>query len=260
MNKNRMTAQFAGLLLGALMLVASAAAAAAESPDELLARIDARRYIPNLSFVLQMTSYDGEKQVESNTLWGFIKGLGSENKSLIAFADPPSVKGRKMLMDGPVVYLLFPRTTNPIRLSPLQVLMGQASNGDVARTGFAQDYDVQALTDAERDGVPCHLFTLTLKPSRKDVSYKSIRLWVDKTSLRPLYAEFLASDKVLKQVTYKDYRNVLGKDLPFVEDIYDGESPQKHTVLQYLAVGQKNVADTAFRREYLPAWTPEPPR
>ncbi len=256
---NRTAVLFARLLFAAL-LVAGSAIAFAEGPDELLSRVDARRYVPNLSFVLQLTSYDGEKQVDSNALWGFVKGIGSENKTLIAFAGPPSVKGRKMLMDGPVVYLLFPRTTNPIRLSPLQVLMGQASNGDVARTGFAQDYDVQALVDGERDGVSCYLFTLTLKPSRRDVSYKSIRLWVDKTSLRPLYAEFLASDKVLKQVTYKDYRNALGRDLPFVVDIHDGESPQKHTVMEYLAVGQKNVADTAFRREYLPSWTPEPPR
>ena len=88
----------------------------AESPDELLAKVDDQRYVPDLSFVMQMTSFDGDKQVDSNTLWGFIKGVGAENRSLLAFSDPASVKGRKILMDGNVVYLLFPKTTNPIRL------------------------------------------------------------------------------------------------------------------------------------------------
>ena len=107
----------------AVLLLGVAFTLHAESPAELLARVDAQRYVPDLSFVLQMTSFDGDKQVESNTLWGFVKGVGTVNRSLVAFADPVSVKGRKMLLDGNIVYLLFPKTTNPIRLSPLQVLM-----------------------------------------------------------------------------------------------------------------------------------------
>ena len=232
----------------------------AESPDQLLARVDAKRYLPDLSFVMQMTSFDGDKQVDSNTLWGFIKGIGSENRSLISFADPASVKGRKMLMDGNIVYLLFPRTTNPIRLSPLQVMLGQASNGDVVRTGFSQDYDVSSLTETDREGVHCYLFTLAVKESRKDASYRKVSLWVDKESLRPAYAEFFTGDKLLKQATYSDYRTAMGKDLPFSVDIHDGENPQKHTIMTYVKVGQKPVPDTVFRRDYLSSWVPEQPR
>jgi len=232
----------------------------AESPQELLARMDSKRDIPNLSFVMQMTSFDGDKQVDSNTLWGFIKGVGTQNKSLISFADPASVKGRKMLMDGNVVYLLFPKTTNPIRLSPLQVLLGQASNGDVVRTGFSQDYDVFSLSETDHDSVPCFLFTLTVKESRKDASYGKVLLWVDKENLHPVYAEFFTGDKLLKKATYSDYRTALGKELAFSVDIHDADDPQKHTTMAYLKVGQKAVPDTVFRRDYLPAWVPEQPR
>jgi outer membrane lipoprotein-sorting protein len=232
----------------------------AESPGELLARVDDQRRVTDLSFVMQMTSFDGDRQVESDTLWGFIKGVGAENRSLLAFSDPASVKGRKILMDGNIVYLLFPKTTNPIRLSPLQVMLGQASNGDVVRTGFAQDYDVTSLAETDREGVHCYLFTLAVKESRKDASYRKVTLWVDKESLRPVYAEFSTGDKLLKQATYSDYRTALGKDLPFSVDIRDGESPQKHTVMTYLKVGKKPVPDTVFRRDYLPSWVPEQPR
>jgi hypothetical protein len=244
----------------AAALFCATVALSAESPAELLARVDARRYVPNLSFVMQMTSFDGDKQVDANTMWGFIKGVGAQNKSLIAFADPASVKGRKMLMDGNIVYLLFPKTTNPIRLSPLQVLLGQASNGDVVRTAFSQDYDVSSLTEADRDGARCYLFALAVKESSKDASYSNVALWVEKESLHPLYAEFSTGGRLLKQASYSDYRAALGKDIPFSVDIHDGENPQKHTVMAYLKVGQKSVPDTVFRRDYLPLWAPEQPR
>jgi outer membrane lipoprotein-sorting protein len=235
-------------------------AAWAETPEDLLARIDANRGVTDMSFILQMTSYDGEKQLDSNTLWGFVKGAGSDNRSLISFAEPASVRGRKMLMDGTIVYLLFPKTTNPIRLSPLQILLGEASNGDVVRTGFAQDYDVASLTDTTRDGVACYLFDLTVKTSRKDATYKKVQLWVDKESLHAVYAEFSSGDRLLKKATYSDYRRALDRDIPFTVDIHDGENPQKHTVMTYLKLGRKAVADTVFRRDYLQSWTPEQPR
>ena len=247
------------MVLAALALW-MATALYAESPQELLARVDAGRYVPDLSFILQMTSFEGEKQVDSNTLWGFVKGVGSENKSLIAFADPASVRGRKILMDGNIVYLLFPKTTNPIRLSPLQILMGEASNGDVVRTGFAQDYDVASLTETARSDVPCWLFSLTVKESRKDATYKKVQLWVEKETLHTAYAEFSSGDRLLKQATYLDYRKALDKDIPFVVDIHDGENPQKHTVMTYVKLGRKSVAETVFRRDYLQSWTPEQPR
>jgi hypothetical protein len=244
----------------AVFTVAMAAAAYAESPQELLTRVDAGRYVPDLSFVMQMTSFDGEKQIDANTLWGFVKGVGGDNRSLISFAEPSSVRGRKMLMDGNIVYLLFPKTTNPIRLSPLQILMGEASNGDVVRTGFAQDYDVASLAEADRDGKPCYLFALTVKESRKDATYKKVQLWVEKDSLHPQYAEFSSGDRLLKKASYSDYRKALDRDIPFSVDIHDGENPQKHTVMSYVKLGRKSVADTVFRRDYLQSWTPEQPR
>ena len=247
------------MILAALAVLVTAALYA-ESPQELLARVDAARYVPDLSFILQMTSFEGDKQVDSNTLWGFVKGVGSENKSLISFADPASVRGRKMLMDGSIVYLLFPKTTNPIRLSPLQILIGQASNGDVVRTGFSQDYDVAAFTETTRNDLPCWLFSLTVKESRKDATYKKVQLWVEKDTLHIAYAEFSSGDRVLKQATYQDYRKALDKDIPFVTDIHDGENPQKHTVMAYVKLGRKTVAETVFRRDYLQSWTPEQPR
>ena len=246
-------------LLPIAALLAAATFLHAESPAGLLAAVDERRSIPDLSFALQITAYESERQVDSYAMWGYLKTETEKNKVLVAFSDPASVKGRKMLMDGNVVYFLFPRTRNPIRLSPLQVLLGQTSNGDVARTGFSQDYDVVSLEEAPREGVPCYRFSLAAKPSKEDSTYKRVELWVERSTLRPLYAEFFAStDKPLKRAYYKDYREAEGKDFPFTLDIFDGEDRAKHTVMAYSKIGRKPMADTAFRREYLESWNPEP--
>jgi len=238
-----------------------AAQRAGQGATELLASIDSRREIPDMSFELRITSFEAGRQKDFNVLWGFVKTSAADNKVLVSFEEPASVKGRKMLMDGNIVYYLFPRTRNPIRLSPLQVLLGETSNGDVARTGFSKDYDVRELSEADREGTPCYLFALDAKESKKDATYRSVKLWVEKASLRPQYAEFFAADgKLLKRAFYKDYREAEGKDLPFLLDIYDGDDPQKHTTMAYTKIGRKPVPDTVFRRDYLEAWTPEPPR
>ena len=214
-----------------------------------------------MSFDLRITSFVSGKQKDYNVLRGSVKVTEAGNSVLVYFAEPASVKGRKMLMDGRVVYYLFPRTRNPIRLSPLQVLLGETSNGDVARTGFAKDYDVTAFSDTVREGAACYLFKLDAKTDRKDSTYAKVDLWVEKASLRPLYAEFSAADgKLLKKAAYEDYRTVEGKDVPFALDISDGDDPQKHTTMAYLRIGRKSVPETAFRRDYLDAWTPELPR
>lgn len=235
--------------------------AQAQSATALLAQVDDQRSFPDMSFQMQITSFDGVQPKDSTVLWGFVKLADTGNKTLIWFADPSPLKGRKMLMDGPTVYLLFPRTRNPIRLSPLQVLLGESSNGDVARAGFSQDYDVASADVDTRDGFACHRFFLEAKPSRKDAGYRKITLWVDQATLRPRAAEFFGGgDKLLKKASYRDYRTVGGKSLPFVMDIADGENPDKHTVMTYLKIGKKPVPDSVFRREYLEAWNPEAPQ
>ena len=249
------------ILFAFLISCLALGALGAQSPAELLAQIDERRTIPDMSFDLRISSFESGKQKDYNVLQGNAKATEVGNSVLVYFTEPASVKGRKMLMDGRVVYYLFPRTRNPIRLSPLQVLLGETSNGDVARTGFAKDYDVTAFSETVREGAACYLFKLDAKADRKDSTYAKVELWVEKASLRPVYAEFSAADgKLLKKAVYEDYRTVEGKDLPFTLDITDGDDPQKHTTMVYLRIGRKSFPETAFRRDYLESWNPEPSR
>ncbi len=248
------------LLIGALLALSLVPAWAEDAPA-LLAEVDARRSIPDMDFELVITSYQGDKALDTNSLWGWVKAVPEGNKTLLAFVEPGTVKGRKMLMDGPTVYLLFPKTRNPIRLSPLQVLLGQSSNGDVARTGFAQQYDAAGLGTELVDGTDCWVFDLKAKAGQQNSTYQRVKLWVEKAGLKPRAADFFGSGgTLLKHAVYADYRAVGDKSLAFKLDISDGTDPTKHTVLQYRRVGRQALGDASFRRDYLEAWQPEAPR
>jgi len=241
-----------------VLLFAFAVGLFAEDAKALLYQIDARRDVPDMAFELKITSFDGGKAVDWMDLLGSVSLKGDRNRTLVWFADPSSVKGRKMLMDGPVIYLLFPKTRNPIRLSPLQVLTGQTANGDIARSSFSLEFDPSALERVDYDGRSCWLFTLTAKEALKSSTYRKVRLWVDASNLRPIHGEFFTSgDSPLKTIDYADFHEVGGADVPFLLKITDVENPNLHTDMQYGQVTSHRVPDSEFRREYLETWMPE---
>lgn len=245
------------LVLLALLLTAGLHA---ESPAGILGQSDAQRTIDDMSFEVRLSAYDGSQVTDTTTLWGSLKIGADHNRVLMYFVDPASSRGRKLLVDGDAVYLLFVRTTNPIRLSPLEVLTGQASDGDVVRT-FARDYDVESMIDGTQDGKPAYHFSLVAKESVGDTSYKRVQLWVEKSSLRLQYAEFYAASGVLlKKAYYLDYREAMGKDVPFTVEVFAGDDANKRTVMTFDKVGRKAVPETEFRRSYLPSWNPEQPK
>jgi len=248
-------------VLAATVSLAAVTAEPIPDPTELLTKVDQRRFVPDMDFTLTLTAYKDSQVVEESALWGWVKADPQGTKALLAFVEPASTKGRKMLMDGPTVYLLFPKTRNPIRLSPLQVLVGQSSNGDVARASFSQDYDAQGLTSEEREGKPCWVFALAAKADRQGSAYRKVSLWVEKETLRPVAADFFGTgEQKLKHATYGDFRTVGDKTVAFRLDIGDGADPAKHTVLQYGKVGRQALPNGAFRRDYLEGWTPEMPQ
>jgi len=232
----------------------------ADSPADLLAESDARRTIPDLNFAVQVTAYDGEAVSDQSLLWGILKLGKDHNRVLMSFRAPASKHGQKFLVDGDAVYVLFEHTTNPIRVSPLEVLTGQASDGDVIRT-FATDYNADSMEQSSFEDKPALHFKLVAKEGANTSSYATVQLWIDPRSLRLEYAEFhAASGVLLKKAYYRDYQSILGRDVPMTVDIFAGDDAKKHTKMVFLKYAKLVLADTMFRRTALNFWTPEEPR
>ena len=62
-----------------------------------------------------------------------------ERESLVVFKSPVEA-GQKMLMLGDNYWLVMPKSRRPIRITPMQKLLGEASVGDVSTLTWSQDY------------------------------------------------------------------------------------------------------------------------
>jgi hypothetical protein len=111
-------------------------------------------------------------------------------------------KGRSVLLLGEDMWLLLPNARRPVKVSPAQRLLGPAAGGDLARSRFAQDYEVKALQEGELDGRPCQ--RLDLQARKPSQSYRTAQLWISRTSGYPLKADyFLGSGKLAKTMFFE---------------------------------------------------------
>ena len=138
----------------------------ANDGNTILKDVDARIYTPNMAFEMDISAYKGSKFRDSNRIAGYSKD-SEKSLVLLYFISPASLKGRKMLMEGNYIWMQMPRTKNAIRLSPMQILLGEASNGDVARTRFSADYN--AIHDGSEiiESKKCERLILEVKPEKK---------------------------------------------------------------------------------------------
>src|SRR3954465_15005725 len=128
------------ILFCALPLIAD------EKAASVLARSDVfRNPIESFSVDVELTSIATSGKTDTSRFRVYGK---SSDRSVVEFTFPQTEKGKYLLMLRDAMWIYMPTASRPIRISPLQRLMGQASNGDVARTSFTVDYNPNAGADA----------------------------------------------------------------------------------------------------------------
>lgn len=229
-------------MLGLLTMVAPLLAA--PDPQALLRQFDSLRNGWQ-SFVARVVirNYEEGKKDEEHAFDVYQKGT---EKSYIEFLSPRE-KGQHVLMLGDDMWIYLPDTSRPIRITPLERLSGNASNGDVARTNYAVDYDAAFLRTEKVDGADCHVLELTAR--RKGATYRKVRLWLRAADTRPIKADFfLASGKHLKSATYDRYQEIGGKLLLRRMTISDQVRKGSRSVIEYLSFTQRNLPDRIFHQ------------
>ena len=175
-----------------------------------------------------------------------IKGL---DKTLIKFLNA-DVKGEYLLMVEDDMWIYMPNTRKPIRITPLQRLMGNASNGDVARTRYAEDYAGMLKKEETIAGIPCYLLELSAK--RDGATYKRIDYWVEKETKRPKKAEiYLISGKHYKSIVFDRYEEMAGRTLLTQMTITDRLRDGRTTIMKYSAYASKELPEKYFNKDYL---------
>lgn len=232
-------------LIALFMTVAGGARA--DDAAMILARVDAARN-PIDSFVVdvELTSYKGAA-VDSTAKFR-VYGKGSD-RSVVEFLAPATEKGKSLLMLRDAMWIFIPSASRPIRISPLQRLMGQASNGDVARTTFTVDYNATALTEDGGD------WRIELGAKDTSVAYSRVVLWVDKESYEPRRADFfVVSGKLIKRANYIEYGRQGGSRTLTAIEIDDLLHPGNRTVLRYANLTARENAEKMFTKDSLGKW------
>ncbi len=193
---------------------------------------------------MKLASRDGAKVDELQTL--LVKVAGD---SFVAeVQEPVRSKGTKLLQVERNMWIAKPGLSKPIPISPRQRMNGQASNGDIASTNYAEDYEAQMNANETVDGEECYVFDLSAKLKR--TTYDKIRYWVSVKRGVGIKSEFYSvSGKLIKTARF-EYDNSVehqGKRIPFVSKMTIRDAlVDAETTMEYGAVKEKKIAASEF--------------
>lgn len=170
-------------------------------------------------------------------------------RSLVLFKSSLEL-GQKVLMLQEKFWLLMPKSRRPIRITPMQKLLGEASTGDIATMTWSEYYIGAIVSDTEnKDGNDS--IHLSLESQSSAATYARIELWVDKKDYAPLAADlYVKSGKLAKQATYHiglrdGQRQVVGMEL------IDQIQKNRKTIVKTLSVDEVNIPDKFYNPQYL---------
>ncbi len=235
------------LALFILLSLPAVLVCAGENADSILRAADAYRSSGQPSkIVMDIDLYKGGELDSQKTFDVYTK---PNKRSLVIYTSSKEV-GQKVLMLDDKYWLFMPRSRRPIRITPLQKLLGEASTGDVASLSWSDEYrgDI-ADAAAEVDGRPAIMLQLLSK--RKGTSYERIELWVAQQNYRPLKANlYLKSGKLAKQASY-EVGKLRDRDAVVKMTLTDKISLQQQTVISYLDVEPKSIPNKLYNPAYL---------
>jgi len=171
------------------------------------------------------------------------------NHQSLVLMQSPAEKGQKVLMLADDFWLLMPNSQRPLRITPMQKLLGDASTGDIATMSWAEDYAAQLVGDETCGDAPCTHLSLTA--ARKGVTYARIELWIGKTRYEPLKADlYVQSDKLAKQARF--VMDKPGAPTAVSEMVLrDQLSNHKETRVRYLSRKERTVPEAWLNPMFL---------
>lgn len=232
------------LIFGLFGLVSSVLAA----PDarSILKESDQARGggLPGIVWEIKLLSRDGDRTDEPQRI--LVKAV--DESSVAETLEPVRFKGSRILQVERNMWLTRPGLSKPIPISPRQRMSGQASNGDIAATNYAGDYDAQMKETESMDGEPCYVLDLTAKHKR--ATYDKIRYWVSVKRVVGLKAEFYSVSGKLLKTAHFSYDNMIeheGKRIPFISKMTIRDALiDAETTMEFGTVKVKKISASEF--------------
>jgi outer membrane lipoprotein-sorting protein len=245
------TSRSSSWLLAPALLLALMAPALSQTPEktstgltaqEVLERADqVRNGVVSVLVKTRITHFKRNQIEQESEFEVYAKG---PEKALVKSLDPRS-RGLRVLMLGDNMWISLPDVSRPVRITPMQRLVGQASNGDVAKTYYAIDYEPRLVREERIGARRCAL--LDLRARRKGATYQRIEYWVDLATLEPVQANFyLTSGKNSKFASFDEFKTFMGQRMVARMTIHDRILGEEKTVVEYLGAEPREFSDRYF--------------
>ncbi|MEB0138158.1 MULTISPECIES: outer membrane lipoprotein-sorting protein [unclassified Undibacterium] len=149
----------------------------------------------------------------------------------------PAEKGQKVLMSGDDFWMILPGSQRPMRITPMQKLLGDAAIGDIATTSWAGDYDGKLIGEEQCEAQRC--WHLSLAANRTSLAYQHMELWLSKQHYLPLKADlYVQSEKLAKQARFiMDATQSSVAEMVLIDQL----SSHKETRIRYLKRTAKSI-------------------
>ena len=177
-----------GLFCAALVLTGSAAFAGDPqvTPQDILKKYDEILSPTSFVAIVRMVAHreDGsERGYEMKIL------KAGHDKLRVWFQKPSSVVGQEVLRSGDNIWLYLPSIKRSMRVANRDSFAGgDFNNADVLRVNYADDYSGKFLTSSDPNAYEVELHAKT-----DQSAYDKVLLWVRKTDLMPLRAQYFGS-------------------------------------------------------------------
>ncbi len=173
-----------------------------------------------------------------------------ERKSLVVMLSP-SEKGQKILMLGDKFWILMPKSRRPIRITPMQKLLGEASTGDIATLNWHEDFSAEFIQNSELLADKNQYDVLLLTSKRKGATYYRIKLWLQKNSHKPSKAElYVKSGKLAKIARFK-IGKIKGQERVVSMILEDRIKKNRKTIIHYQSMKKYTLPKKYFNPSYL---------
>ena len=178
-------------------------------------------------------------------------------RSLVLMKSPAEI-GQKVLMLADQFWLLMPESQRPLRITPSQKLLGEASTGDIASMTWSEDYTGSikdetdcpvapaGLAELAAPAKPRRCLHLDLNAARAGVTYARVELYLEKATRLPVMADlYVGSGRRAKQAWYAA-TSVDGQQRIMAMLLIDEIQVHRRTVIRYRNMTLQEAPDAFF--------------
>lgn len=166
--------------------------------------------IKDFSYVFEVNELVKKVSKSTNSIKVNVANDTKNNKrsSLVEIITGSS-KGNLILQKGVNMWFYKPGTSNALRISPTQRLLGGASYSDVSATNYTFFYDPIGIEEVSIGKIKA--YKITLGQIVKGVAYNKVDFYIDTLTSKPIKSEFFTrSGRLIKTMFFRKYKTIKG--------------------------------------------------